>query len=106
MCLSSENSFLVKIIFQNSQDNIEFDIMSSEFTEPVIEDIEEITTFEQLIYYFDELFGENLYGYLEQQLYDLVDDLSIESIDEVHIINNTENITYFINLNKKTIDIE
>ena len=102
----NENTFLVKIILQRGYNDIVFDVNTIDFTEPSAYDVEDINTFEQLIYFFAELFGEDLYGYLEQKLYDLVEDIELDFVEEVQIINVSENVTYYINLDKHTIDIE
>lgn len=107
MCISqAENTYSVKIIFQRDYDDVDFEINSIEFTEPTSDDIQEINTAKQLMYYFSEIFGDSIYEYIDQDIFDLMEEVEIDNITEVQIIDNSNNLVYYINMQRKTVDIE
>lgn len=106
MCTQSENSYSVKVVMQCEYEDIDFDISSTDFCEPVTEDIQEIDTTKQLVYYLSEIFGDSIYEFIEQEVFDLLEEIDFEYITEVQIVDNFNNIVYYINTKRKTVDKE
>lgn len=102
----NEKQYRISILFHNSFEDVDIELTTSEFSEPTLEDIQDINTTKQLIYYLSEIFGDSLYEYTDQDLLDLLDETELEDISDVQITDIQECITYYINPQRKTIDVE
>lgn len=102
----NEKQYRVEIMFHNNFEDIDIELASGDFCEPMLEDIQDINTTKQLIYYLSEIFGDSLYEFMDQELLDVLEEIELEDISDVKIIDVEENLTYYINPQRKTIDIE
>ena len=102
----NDKTYQIKLVFHNSYDDISIELVTSEFNEPTIDDIQDINTTKQLVYYLSEMFGDSLYEYMDQEILDMLDEIELEDISDVMILDVDENITYYINPQRKTIDVE
>lgn len=102
----SESAFSVTISFFNNNDIIAFEISSADFTPPSEEDIQEISTSKQLIYLLSEIFGDIIYEYIDHDVVDAIEEVDIDEIADVQICDNNAGVTYYLNLQRKTVEIE
>jgi hypothetical protein len=97
--------YLLKINFSYDFYNIEQEIITDDFVEPTIESIEDVSTSKQIIFFLHETFGEAAYDFLDQNLIDLIEESEMESICEIIIECIDDEISYSIDINNKTIEI-
>lgn len=107
--LNSENEKLYTIIFMFTDafaDDVEFEVSSCEFSEPLEEDLLDISTTKQLLYYLAEIFGDNISTLSNQDEIELIEEHEISDISEMQIIDTEEQKTYCLNIQNKKIFIE
>ena len=106
MFSQSEHMYIITIVLSNDFDDIEMEITSEDFTEPMQEDISDLATTKHLVYYLAELFGEHLYESIDQDILDELEEMDLSEINEVQLKDLTNEVTYYINIHQKTIDKE
>lgn len=101
----NEKKFILKFVLF-ADDDILIDLYTQEFNQPTVEDLTDINTSKQLLYYLSEIFGEDFYEYVQQDIMDVIEEVPLENITEVQIIDCEENIIYYIQVAQCIIDIE
>lgn len=100
-----EKTYLLKINLAYDYNNIEQEITTTDFTEPSIENIEDVSTTKQVIYFLSEIFGDSIYDFLSQDAIESIEESEIENICEIIVISYDDETTYSIDINKGTIEI-
>ena len=106
MFSQSEHMYTITIILSNSSDDICLEIMSEDFCEPTQEDIQDIATTKHLVYFLTELFGEDVYEYIDQDILDELEEMELSDITGIKINDTLSDTVYYINLTQKTVDVE
>jgi hypothetical protein len=101
-----ESAYSVTISFFSNNDTIAFEIVSADFTPPTEEDIQEINTSKQLVYLLSEIFGDTIYEYVECDIVDAIEEIEINEIADVQICDKSNDVTYYLNLQRKIVEIE
>jgi hypothetical protein len=101
----TEKTFLLKINYSYEYDNIEQEIVTTDFIEPTIENIEDISTSKQVLFFLSEIFGDSIYDFLTQDIIENIEESNMEDICEIIIISYDDEVTFSIDVNKKNIEI-